>query len=71
MDINGDGAVNILDLVAIANAFGKAELDLNGDSVVNIPQVATNRFRTFQKSFSVLFTPQRGGISIENDVFTR
>ena len=36
MDVNDDGVVNILDLVAIANAFGKAEPDLNGDSVVNI-----------------------------------
>ena len=35
-DLNGDGVVNILDLVIIANAFGKAEHDLNGDSVVNI-----------------------------------
>ena len=51
MDVNGDGAVNILDLVAVANAFGKTEPGLNGDSIVNIPQVATNRFRTFQKGF--------------------
>ncbi len=35
-DVNGDGIVNILDLVAVANAFGKAEPDLNGDGVVNI-----------------------------------
>ena len=35
-DINGDGIVNILDLVAVANAFGEAEPDLNGDGVVNI-----------------------------------
>ena len=35
-DVNGDGKVNILDLVAIANAFGDAEPDLNGDGVVNI-----------------------------------
>ena len=35
-DINGDSVVNILDLVIIANSFGKAEPDLNGDSVVNI-----------------------------------
>ena len=34
MDVNGDGAVNILDLVAVANAFGKAEPGLNGDGVV-------------------------------------
>ena len=35
-DVNGDGEVNILDLVTIANAFGEAEPDLNGDGVVNI-----------------------------------
>ena len=35
-DINGDGVVNILDLVALVNAFGEAEPDLNGDGVVNI-----------------------------------
>ena len=35
-DVNGDGIVNILDLVAIANAFGKAEPDVNGDGTVNV-----------------------------------
>ena len=35
-DINADGAVNIKDLVIVANALGKAEPDLNGDGVVNI-----------------------------------
>ena len=35
-DINNDGIVNILDLVAVANAFGKQQPDLNGDGVVNI-----------------------------------
>ena len=35
-DINGDGTVNILDLVVVANALGEAEPDLNGDGVVNI-----------------------------------
>ena len=35
-DLNGDGVVNILDLVIVANAFGEAEPDLNGDGVVNI-----------------------------------
>ena len=35
-DVNGDGEINILDLVAVANAFGEAEPDLNGDGVVNI-----------------------------------
>ena len=35
-DVNGDGVVNILDLVVVANALGKAEPDLNGDGIVNI-----------------------------------
>ena len=35
-DVNGDGVVNIQDLVIVANAFGEAEPDLNGDGVVNI-----------------------------------
>ena len=36
VDVNEDGVVNILDLVTVANAFGKAAPDLNGDGVVNI-----------------------------------
>ena len=35
-DVNRDGVVNILDLVATANAFGSDAPDLNGDGVVNI-----------------------------------
>ena len=35
-DLNGDGIVNIQDLVIMANALGEAEPDLNGDGVVNI-----------------------------------
>ncbi len=35
-DVTGDGVVNILDLVAVANAFGEAKPDLNGDGIVNI-----------------------------------
>ncbi len=35
-DVNGDGIVNILDLVAVANAFGKEAPDVNGDGTVNI-----------------------------------
>ena len=35
-DVNGDGVVDILDLVIVANAFGKAAPDLNGDGVVDV-----------------------------------
>ena len=35
-DVNGDGVVNIQDLVIVANALGETEPDLNGDGVVNI-----------------------------------
>ncbi|MDE0467111.1 MAG: putative glycoside hydrolase [Candidatus Poribacteria bacterium] len=35
-DVNGDGVVNIQDLVIVANALGEATPDLNGDGVVNI-----------------------------------
>ena len=37
-DVNGDGVVNILDLVVVAQAFGRdgLEADVNGDGVVNV-----------------------------------
>ena len=35
-DVNGDGKVNILDLVQVANGFGKSTPDPNGDGIVNI-----------------------------------
>ena len=35
-DVNGDGKINILDLVQVANGFGKSTPDPNGDGVVNI-----------------------------------
>ena len=35
-DVNGDGVVNVLDLVLVANAFGDQEPNLNGDGTVNI-----------------------------------
>ena len=35
-DVNGDGQINILDLVQVANGLGKATPDPNGDGVVNI-----------------------------------
>ncbi len=35
-DVNSDGVVNILDLVAVANGFGKTKPDINGDGIVNI-----------------------------------
>ena len=36
VDVNSDGVVNILDLVAVANGFGKSAPDVNGDGVVNV-----------------------------------
>ena len=35
-DVNGDGKVNILDLVQVANGFGKSAPDPNSDGTVNI-----------------------------------
>ena len=35
-DVNGDGQVNVLDLVQVANGLGKTAPDPNGDGVVNI-----------------------------------
>ena len=35
-DVNADGIVNILDLVVVANAFGKDTPDVNGDGTVNV-----------------------------------
>jgi hypothetical protein len=35
-DVNGDGKVNILDLVQVANGLGKSTPDPNGDGVVNV-----------------------------------
>ena len=35
-DVNGDWVVNILDLVYVANNFGKSAPDINNDGVVNI-----------------------------------
>ena len=35
-DVNGDGVVNILDLVQVTNNFGKSDPDINGDGIVNI-----------------------------------
>ncbi len=36
VDVNGDGIVNILDLVVVANGFGTDAPDINGDGVVNV-----------------------------------
>ena len=35
-DVNGDGQVNILDLIQVTNSLGKSAPDPNGDGVVNI-----------------------------------
>ena len=36
VDVNGDGVVNIQDLVIVANAIGKDAPDINGDGTVNV-----------------------------------
>ena len=37
-DVNGDGIVNILDLILVAQGFGSDEagVDVNGDGVINV-----------------------------------
>ena len=40
-DVNGDGVINILDLVAVANAFGEEAPDVNGDGIVNVLDLVT------------------------------
>ena len=35
-DVNSDGAVNILDLVMVANGFGQSAPDPNGDGAINV-----------------------------------
>ena len=36
VDVNGDGVVNVLDLVIVADAIGNTQPDVNGDGVVNV-----------------------------------
>ena len=47
-DVNADGIVNILDLVAVANRFGEKAPDVNGDGVINVLDLVAvaNAFRT-------------------------
>lgn len=39
-DVNQDGLVNVLDLLAVANGFGTSAPDLNGDGVVDVRDLA-------------------------------
>ena len=50
MDVNGDGRVNVLDLVMVANAFGETAPDLNGDGIVNVLDLVlvANAFKDLQ-----------------------
>ncbi len=43
-DANGDGLVNVLYLIVVANAFGKDEPDVNGDGLVNVLDFRCKRF---------------------------
>ena len=36
VDVNGDGTINVLDLVVVANGIGKDAPDVNGDGTVNV-----------------------------------
>ena len=40
-DLNGDGVVNILDLLIVANSFGTGDHDVNGDGVTNVFDLVT------------------------------
>ena len=46
-DVNGDGVVNILDLVLVADGLGTSEPDVNGDGIVNILDlvIVSNNFQ--------------------------
>jgi Dockerin type I domain len=53
MDLNGDKAVNGIDLAEFRNAFGafaadanyRSDLDFNGDGVINVSDLAAFRTR--------------------------
>ena len=44
-DINGDGVVNILDLILVAQNFGTTKSDINGDGTTNILEPVLKRKR--------------------------
>ena len=49
-DVNGDGTVNVLDLVIVANALGEAAPDVNGDGTVDVLDLVlvANAFKDLQ-----------------------
>lgn len=59
-DINGDGIINILDLVLVANGFGTPEPDINRDGIVNILDLVI--VLKFGQSYSIHAASSKGSV---------
>ena len=65
-DVNGDGAVNIVDLVTVASAFGTSvpagsPADINGDGVVDIVDLVTVSSHFGEETVAVASAPALAG----------